>query len=258
MLSHLRLSFNDDETLSNVSIFSGGEEKNLDKYSHLKIDQAIGKLKLKKAINNIPYSMELNPKGISYLGGVPDDFKVPSPKEFSKFQYFGFISRNEECFPDLDFDINLTFPLFCSAGHLFLDYSNFLEPKIWNMDEFWTEEVYDELDKDFEIRYQKKFISFEKLTGSILSEDIGRAGYYMCDIGYCYPRPISPLTKKPMHFLCQIEGGSSIPTEYTSVSKDYKLYNYGFKHLQFYSGNGEITIFYENETRLVLYLIGGS
>jgi len=258
-LGYLELIFNDEEVLSKVTIINNGVEENKERYKYLKIDEALGKLSYKNYNPIVPFSMKLNKNGISYLGGNLGTFNIPSGKQYSKFQYFGQISKDEECFPQLDFDINLTFPLFCSAGELFLDYSDNLQPKIFNEKEFWTDEVFDGLDKDFEITYKKTPISFEKISGKIFERDeIGISGHYLCDFGSCYSKPTSPITNKPMEYLCQIEGGKLVPTEHTNVPKDYYLFDYGFNYLQFYSGNGEITIFYENETRLVLYLIGGS
>lgn len=258
-LGYLKLTYDKADVLSDVTIIYDGNIEENNKYSNLKIEEAIGKLRYKDFKENIPLTIKINNKGRSHLGGPSNDFAVPKSPDLSKFQYFGLISKDEPNLAELEFDVKLTFPLFCSAGELYLTYNSPNKPQIYNKDEFWTEEVYNDLDKDFEVEYQKTPISFEQLEGRLWEkEEIGRGGIYLSEFAYCYDRPLSPITKKPMKFLCQIDGGKEVPVSKTSVSKDYKLFNYGFNHLQFYSGNGEITIFYENETRLVLYIIGGS
>jgi len=256
---YLKLDFTEEGKLAKASIRFNGKMQALSRFKYLNIDAAIGKLPYKNYAPNIPLTIHPNANGISYLGGNPNNFIVPSPAEFSKFQYFGFISKEETCFPDLEFDIHLTFPLFCNADDLYLDYSKVNEPQIFNKDNFFTEEVFDGMDSSFEIEYSKIPISFEPLKGHLYGQDsVGRAGIYACSFAGAYNRPLSPITKKPMNFLCQIDGGSDVPVKYKSVSKGSSLYEYDFKQLEFYSGNGAITLFYENETRLVLYIIDGS
>jgi len=258
---NLKMSFDNLGCLSNVTILMSGKDVTNKYFERLNIKDAIGQLKYKELRPNIPYSMKMNEAGISWLGGSPDNvFVIPKNKKFSKFQYFGFINKDEKCFPELEFDIHLTFPLFCSADALVLDYSDSCNPKIYNEMDFWTEEVFNNLNPDFNIEYTKTPISFEQVKGRIFfgGDELGRAGIFFSSIGSGFNRPLSPITKKPMNFLCQIEGGKEVPTKFTDVSPDYKLFDYGFKNLMFYSRNGEITIFYENETRLVLYMIGGS
>ena len=258
-LGYLKLTFDNNDLLSDVSSFYKDEKEDVSKIKRLNIDQAIGKLKYLDFNPNKPLTLKPDKNGISYLGGKSEKFVIPKLNDISNFQFFGYISKNDPSFKELDFDINLTFPLFCSAGTLILNYSESNKPTIYNKDEFWTEEVFEDLMPDFVVEYSKVPISFVPLKGKLFEqEELGRSGIFLSDYAYCYNRPLSPITNKPMRLLCQIEGGREFPVSYTSVSEDYSLYDYGFNHLQFYSGNGEITIFYENETKLVLYKIGGS
>lgn len=254
---YLKLIFDENDLLAEVVSYSSGERDDPSELKRLNIEQAIGKLKYLDFPSNTPLTLILDSNGVSYLGGKSESFVIPESPELSKFQHFGIISKHDPAFNELDFDINLTFPLFCDAGELILDYSDQNKPKIYNHREFWTDEVYDDLGPNFIIEYSKVPISFVPLKGKIIEEEeLGRAGIFLSDFAYGFNRPLSPITNKPMSFLCQIEGGKEFPVSYTSLPKD--RYNYGFDYLEFYSGNGEITIFYENESRLVYYICGGS
>lgn len=249
--SYLELNYDFKGVLKSGRIIFEGKDDTDQTAQELKLEEAIGKLKYKDYKLNKLYSARVSNTGKSFLGGSPLNFKIPDYSKFHQFLYIGCLSKNDSQFSFLEDDLHITYPIFCNSDELILDYSNPLSPKIYNENQFFTEDVYDDLPKNYTIEYQKKYISFSdvELTNEVHNHPVAHAGIYFGDVAFCELHPFSPISKKRMQFLCAIKGGSQFNVNKTSIELQYDMDELSF-------GNGDhLQIWWDNDNKLMFLTV---
>ena len=198
------------------------------------------------------YQIIKSEKGESYLGGQPPpDFKMPKFEFNAPFQYLGKISKSEEAFSWLPFDLHLVVPLYNYFGKLYIDYSNPLQPEIINIDELKKKDNADKnLEPNSEIVFKKTPIKLEK------SKNYGDSYNHTGVPGWIQnPNiPIDPKSKKTMKFLCQLSSDIGVKAERTNVKAKTESMQHYYESLNF-AGDGDIYIFFNPDTKMACFLI---
>lgn len=199
----------------------------------------------------------INEKGYHFLGGKPpENFEVPHNHFKGNFQYIGFISKSDESFGWLPFDVNLLCPIYCDIDKIYLDYSYPNAPKL--ISPIDTEEVtsaFDELKEDSIIQFKKTNIALRKFEGINDENELEILGiadkpHFLQD----HNIPVCPKNGKKMKFLCQFLTFGEIETEYTNVNCGNSGMQIYFDHLNFWC-DGSLYVFIEPSTRTICYYI---
>lgn len=192
-------------------------------------------------------------KSESYLGGeIPDDFKIPKFNFNAPFQYLGKLSKFDNAFDWLPFDLHLVAPIYLNIDKLFLDYSNPLTPKVLNINELEkTDNSYDDLKHNSEIVYEKVYIAAEK--SNTFGFGLGHSGV---PNWIQYPDiPTCPKSNKTMKFLCQLTyDGLDVKTKRTNINPKDEWFRQYFENMNFW-GDGDLYIFFEPESNIACFLI---
>ncbi len=197
------------------------------------------------------FNLNIVSKSESYLGGeIPEKFSIPKFKFNAPFQYLGKLSKLNEAFNWLPFDLHLVAPIYLNFDKLFIDYSDPLNPKVINVEELsQTDNSYDDLKPNSEIVYEKVFISTEKSNNLDGFAHTGVPNWIQ------YPDiPSCPKSKKTMKFLCQLTDGLEVKTKRTNVKPKDDWYKQYFENMNFW-GDGDLYIFFEPESKVACFLI---
>lgn len=209
------------------------------------------KFKYFKVEPNQIFEFAAVPKAESYVGGEPPaGFEMPKFEFVAPFQYLGKLSKSEQAFAWLPFDVHLIAPIYLNIDKLYLDYADPNRPQVLDVAALKQAGTsYDNLKPDSEIFFEKTPIKPQKSTiyGAL---GIGHTGV---------PKwvqhaevPICPKTKRPMRFLCQLKSQRGIKTARTNI--DTQKYKYNFDHLDFWYDN-DLFIFFEPESKIACFLI---
>ncbi len=236
----------------------------------------LNKLSPLKSKVNTKWFLNINQYGKSQLGGKPPEgFVFPLANFASGFQYIGKISKEEDAFTDLDFDLHLIYPV-CLDYHppLFLDISKPLKPLLLPLDTAQTlalcwpkagetylpearysgpdgniiegSDFQDVFEENNHLEFERIFISFNQTAKNIVW---GHAGFpewvQYPEIPYC------PKTQKPMKFLCAIGfnitrcmGPKAVPSKLRLP--ETSPYSDTIKYMQFWR-DGDLFVFYSPE-----------
>lgn len=200
-------------------------------------------------VNSI-YRLMKSTRGLHQLGGeIPPGFSLPKPECVVPFQYFGFISHEDENFRWLPSTVHLTCPIYLNFSRVYLDYSNPMAPAAINTAEIAACDTSynDDLNSESEIVFKPMKFEFRK---SFEFGDTGHAGIpnwiQYPDIPHC------PKSGKRMKFLCQLNGG--VKTARSNVKPKDKNYERYFNHLNFWI-DGDLYVFFEPDSKTACYII---
>ena len=225
---------------------------------------------------NKQWHLNIDENGKSKLGGkAPEGFVFPPARFASGHQYIGTISKYEEAFPYLNFDLHLIYPV-CLDYHppLFLDIADPLKPTLLDLDEAETlqlcwptpgqtylaevrhEGLQDEIEEAKDIKeafkdnktleFEEIAISFDKQQKSTVWGQAGFPSWVQ------YPEiPYCPNTEKPMQFLCSIGFHHTGFKGPKAVPSDLKLpegspHASCVEYMQFWQ-DGDLFVFYSPE-----------
>jgi len=205
----------------------------------------------KLKVNQI-YNLNQVTSSDSYLGGeIPKEFNIPKFDFNAPFQYLGKFSKTEEAFNWLPFDLHIAAPIYLNFDKLFIDYSDPLNPQVFNIEELkQTDNSYEDLKQNSEIVFEKIFITTKKEKG------FGGIGHTSVPNWIQYPDiPTCPKSKKTMKLLCQLTyDGIDLKTKRTNVQPKEKWYNQYFEKMNFW-GDGDLYIFFEPESKMMCFII---
>jgi hypothetical protein len=213
-------------------------------------DSEIG-FEFRKLEPNQIFSFNQVSKSESYLGGeIPEEFSIPKFEFNAPFQYLGKLSKSDEAFNWLPFDLHLVAPIYLNIDKLYIDYSDPLNPKVLNLEELeQTDNSYDDLKPNSEIVYEKVFIATEK------SNNFESVGFTGVPNWIQYPDiPTCPKSKKTMKFLCQLTDALEVKTKRTDVNPEDEWYKQYFENMNFW-GDGDLYIFFDPESKVACFLI---
>lgn len=189
----------------------------------------------------------------SYLGGEPPaGFEMPKFEFFAPFQYLGKLSKSEQAFAWLPFDVHLIAPIYLNMDKIYVDYSNPNKPQILDLEKLKKAGTsYKELKANSEIVFEK--VSIKALKSTIgVSRKIGHTGVpnwiQNPDI------PVCPKSKRPMRFLCQISSETGVMTARTNVVTQDEYTKTHYDHLNFW-GAGDLYVFFEPTSKVACFLI---
>lgn len=189
----------------------------------------------------------------SYLGGeAPPEFTIPKFDFNAPFQYLGKFSRSEAAFNWLPFDLHLVAPLYLNFDKLFIDYSDPLNPQVYDVEKLkQTDTAYEDIKPDSEVVYRKVYFTSKE------SKQYGNGfGHTGVPNWIQYPEiPICPKTNKIMKFLVQLTyDGANIPTEKSNIKPEKEMYKPYFQKMNFW-GDGDLFIFFEPDSKIACFLI---
>ena len=190
-------------------------------------------------------------KSLSFLGGeVSLEFTIPEIENSIPFQCLGMLSRSDEAFNWLPSDLYLVAPIYLSFEKLYIDYSDYLSPKILNSAEILqADNAYENVKSDSEIVYDKVYIS------TVKSNDFGGMGHTGVPNWIQYPDiPTCPKTKKTMKFLVQLRSSVGVKTKRTNVKAENEWNEQYFEDMNFW-GDGDLFIFFDVESKIACYMI---
>lgn len=198
---------------------------------------------------NAVYEIYRIGKSDSYLGGVPpSNFQIPTFDFVAPFQYVGKLSKQQPAFSWLPFDLHLVAPIYLNIDALFVDYSNPIAPKVFDIEALKnTDHSYtNELKANTEVIFEQMFFDTQPTDGF---PEIGIPNWIQ------YPEiPTCPKTNEVMRFVCQFGSDDSIKTvQHNVVTDDDWMIRY-FEHLNFW-GDGDLFVFFHPESRMACYII---
>lgn len=220
------------------------EERNLD-------STEIG-LELIELIPHQIHELQLTGNANSYLGGeFPEGFVEPKFDFLAPFQYIGKLSKEDEAFAWLPFDLNIVAPIYLNFEKLFIDYSKPLKPQVINIEELKSAGTsYDELQVDSKVVYKKSY--FNSKPVSSYGNGFGHTGVPAWIQSPDFP--ICPISNKRMRFLGQISSYTDIPTVRTNVKNEDEFMQGYFNKLNFW-GAGDFYMFFQPDSKVLCVLI---
>lgn len=198
------------------------------------------------------YLFSITDDSENYLGGVPPpEFSIPSFEFNAPFQYLGKLSKGDEAFDWLPFDLHLVAPIYLDIEKIYLDYSDPNHPKVINIEELKiTGTAYDGLKPDSEVIFKK--VPFKTEISDKILNIPGHSGVpfwvQQDDI------PICPITNQAMEFVCQLESNTGVMTEWTNVKLKNESYFQYFEEMNFWI-DGSLFVFFNQKSKVVCIII---
>ncbi len=246
-LFYSQLDYQNDQ-LSKISYFENGI---LAKERKIKSRLFFEKLRyFESTINTIKSFRICSVKTDSFLGGTPTDKKFQYPKSENiktPFQHIAELKINDKSISSTGKKINLVYPLFSIIDLLFLDYSNPNKPTIFNDNkDMVLDYIYGIIPDNQELIFEKNYLEQTSKNRDIRQDDLilGIPDWVQEPI-----IPISPVTKKPMKFLCQITTNKKIRTIKNTIRTQYDYFEKDNEYLNF--GDGNLYAFHEEKTNLI-------
>lgn len=186
----------------------------------------------------------------SYLGGSGGDLTIPSINNYP-LQYVGKLSNKDSIFNWLPFDLHLVAPLYLDFDKLFVDYSDPLKPQILNSSELEkASSSFENLTNNLSIEYIKSPIGITAINHYGENEGtIGIPEFLQHPL-----LPLSPGTKRPMKFLCQISSNKAVTATHNIRQFEKKWESQYFDYLNFW-GDGILYVFFDPESKVACYFI---
>lgn len=246
-LVYLKLDYRNNQ-LAKISYFYNGI---LDNESKMKSRFFFEKLHyFESNINEVKSAKICNTKTSSFLGGIPTDKNFQYPKSENikvPFQHIAELTINDKSISSTEKKINLIYPIFAIIDLLFIDYSNPNKPTIFNDNkDIVLDYIFGTISDNQELIFEKIFLEQTSQNKNILQDDL------ISGIPIWTQEPIiplSPVTKKPMKFLCQIKTNTEVRTKANTIKTQYDYFENDNKYLNF--GAGSLYVFHEEETNLV-------
>ena len=196
------------------------------------------------------FEIDLTGEGENYLGGEPPaGFNMPKFEFNAPFQYLGKLSKSDEAFNWLPFDLHLIAPIYLNIWNFFIDYSDPNNPKVFDLEGLKeTGTAYEDLKPDSEIIFKKESFKAKRVTD--FGNGVGHTG---SPNWIQYPRiPSCPKSGKTMRFLCQLSEGPY--TDRTNIHPKEEWYKQYFEYMNFW-GDGDLFIFFEPESKIACFII---
>jgi hypothetical protein len=206
------------------------------------------------------YIFKTSDTGSSYLGGdLPTNFKLPKFEERPSLQFLGTLSSETVGLEWLPFDLHLAVPIYGNFYRLFMDYSDPLNPKVWNPEEYLETGYEDEWVKhDTKLIFEQKFMETEKMAempeihqGSSASP--GHLGIPQWIQGPDIPD--CPKTNKTMKFVAQFSYGLDVKLAKTNLDLPTEGYYADLLNRMNFWSDGDLYIFMNPESKMVCYII---
>jgi len=246
LYSPLELVFKDDKLMQAFEWSEGTRYKR-----ELKEDE-IGMHYIEVEQHSI-YQIQRTSKSKSYLGGEPpDSLTIPRLNFIAPFQYLGMISKNDDAFNGLPFDLHLIAPIYLNFESVFIDYSDPSKPEVLNRDQLQTTSTSfpNELKMNSEIIYEKTFFSATKTNHFHLNFAHSGIPHWIQ-----VPKiPVCPKSDNAMKFVMQISSNTGIKTKHHNITSNKDFMLKYFENLNFW-GDGYMYIFIEPQTKVVCYII---
>lgn len=191
-------------------------------------------------------------QGPHWLGGKPPaEFQIPENICPGSFQYLGQLSKSDQAFSWLPFDLHLICPIYLDFDLVWLDYTNPLAPVLVNAAEINAcSSAYADLKADSYIEFEQ--VRFRTYQDSEFGYELGSAGLPNWTQ---YPAiPFCPKTNRVMRLVCQLQSGDSVDTVNTNITPSDDWYAQYFESLNFW-GDGDLFVFFEPESKMACYLI---
>ncbi|WP_046757786.1 hypothetical protein [Kordia jejudonensis] len=242
--SSIDLVFKDNKLIKAYDIDEGIRSERKLKESELGFE-------FQELVPNQIYGFTQVSKSESYFGGeIPKEFSIPKFEFNAPFQYLGKLSKSDEAFNWLPFDLHLVAPIYINFDKLYIDYSDPLKPKVLNIEKLKeTDNSYDDIQPNSEIVYEKVFIATEK------TNDFESIGFTGVPNWIQYPEiPTCPKSKKTMKFLCQLTDALEVKTKRTNVHPKDEWYTQYFENMNFW-GDGDLYIFFDPESKVACFII---
>lgn len=188
----------------------------------------------------------------SYLGGeTPADFHLPKFDFTAPFQYLGKLSKSDQAFNWLPFDLHLTAPVYLDFNPLFIDYSDPMRPQVMDVPQLQkTGSAFEDLQPDTEVVFKK--VPFKTQPPVPLMRYLGHTGV---PNWIQYPEiPTCPKSNKTMRFVCQLGSDGDVTTTRTNIELRNLSQQRYFDHLNFWS-DGELFVFFEPESSVACFFI---
>ncbi len=188
----------------------------------------------------------------SYLGGeLPEDFTLPKFDFVAPFQYLGKLSKDDEVFDWLPFDLHLVAPIYLNIYEFYVDYSDPMAPKVLDVEGLRnTDNSYDDLKADSEIVYEQVYITTRPSTNFGL--DMGHTGV---PSWIQYPEiPTCPKSNNTMRFVMQLSSSDVVKTKRTNIKVTDDWYQQYFDTMNFW-GDGDLYIFFDPESKVACFII---
>lgn len=219
-------------------------------------EEEIGQPYVEVPVHSI-YNLQESDNGNCYLGGeIPEDFYLPKIKLNAPFQYLGKLSRSDEFFQWLPFDLHLAAPIYLEFDRFYLDYSDPIHPKVLDEGKLMeAESSFENLNSDSEIIFQKKYFKGQKSNyfGVEMGENI--MGHTGVPSWIQFPDiPSCPISKKTMKFVIQLTSTTGIKTDKSNVISTKDGIQSYLEHLNFYC-DGNLFVFFEPESKVACFLI---
>ncbi|WP_111447291.1 hypothetical protein [Breznakibacter xylanolyticus] len=167
----------------------------------------------------------------------------------------GKISRKDEIFEWLSFDINLICPIYLDFEKIILDYENPKQPSIiYPQNGKDISSAYDDLKNGTIIEFEKikySLAEFDGLNDENWFEVVGITGNP--EFEQDFEIPICPKSNKKMKFLCQFRTFGKIKAQKTIKCEDESMQEY-FDFLNFWC-DGSLFVFVEPDSKTVCYFI---
>ncbi|SIN66401.1 hypothetical protein [Algoriphagus halophilus] len=250
IFSAIELEFEDGKLVRAFDMEEG------DKQSRELTEEELGQPFFDAPVHSI-FNLEESSDGKSYLGGeTPKEFNIPKFDFIAPFQYIGKVSKSDEPFLWLPFDLHLTAPLFLELDKIFLDYTDPMNPRVLDLEELKkTESPFGNLKSDSEIVFQKKY--FRGRKSNYIGDDMEESvmGHTGVPSWIQFPDiPSCPKSKKTMKFVMQLRSTTGIQTERSNVVPSNDGLQRYLEKLNF-AADGDLFVFFEPESKVACFLI---
>ncbi len=206
---------------------------------------------------HVYFALQKAKQGNSYLGGeLPEGFQLPKLDTRPAFQFLGTLSPKTEGLEWLPFDFHLIAPIYGSFLQLFLDYSDPMDPQIWDSESYLNSDYEDNYVKfDTELVYEKQFLKSKKLKKmpDFPEENLGYLG-----VPHWIQNPHilnCPKTGDLMRFVAQFGCGVDLKLQRTNIElpKD-EYYSNLLQRMNFWA-DGDLYVFLNPNSKMACMII---